>query len=101
WRQGVGGAPSRLDAQAEVDAIAVAPIQQALQPGFGWGGDLRVGAHLKARSAASVSVDMVIQRTSGDLSVTDEIATQRLGLSDLRFGIAAEGGVWHFTAAAA
>ena len=24
----------------------------ALQPGFGWGGDLRVGAHLKARSAA-------------------------------------------------
>jgi translocation and assembly module TamB len=101
WQQGVASAPSRLDAQAEVDAIAVAPILDALQPGFGWGGDLRVGAHLKARSAASVSVDMVVERTSGDLTVTDEISTQRLGLSDLRFGIAADNGVWHFTAAAA
>ena len=101
WQQGAAGAASRLDAQAEVDAIAVAPILQALQPGFGWGGDLRVGAHLKARSAASVSVDMVVERTSGDLTVTDEISSQRLGLSDLRFGIAADNGVWHFTAAAA
>ena len=101
WRQGAGGAPPRLDAQAEVDAIAVAPILQALQPGFGWGGDLRVAAHLRARSAGTVSIDMVVERTSGDLTVTDEISSQRLGLSDLRFGIAAEGGVWHFTAAAA
>jgi len=101
WQQGAAGAASRLDARAEVDAIAVAPILQALQPGFGWGGDLRVGAHLKARSAASVSVDMVVERTSGDLTVTDEISSQHLGLSDLRFGIAAENGVWHFTAAAA
>ena len=101
WQQGAAGAPARIDAQAEVDAIAVAPILQALQPGFGWGGDLRVGAHLKARSAGSVSVDMVIERASGDLTVTDEISTQRLGLSDLRFGIAADNGVWHFTAAAA
>ena len=101
WQQGVASAPSRLDAQAEVDAIAVAPILEALQPGFGWGGDLRVGARLKARSAANVSVDMVVERASGDLTVTDEISTQRLGLSDLRFGIAADNGVWHFTAAAA
>jgi translocation and assembly module TamB len=101
WQQGVANAPSRLDAQAEVDAIAVAPILEALQPGFGWGGDLRVGARLKARSAANVSVDMVVERASGDLTVTDEISTQRLGLSDLRFGIAADNGVWHFTAAAA
>ena len=101
WQQGAAGGPSRLDAQAEVDAIAVAPILHELQPGFGWGGDLRVGAHLKARSAASVSVDMVIERATGDLAVTDEISTQQLGLSDLRLGIAAENGVWHFTAAAA
>ena len=101
WQQGSAGAAPRLDAQAEVDAIAVAPILQALQPGFGWGGDLRVGAHLKAHSTSSVSVDLVVERTSGDLAVTDEISTQRLGLSDLRFGIAADSGVWHFTAAAA
>ncbi len=101
WQQGAGGAAARLDAQAEVDAIAVAPILQALQPGFGWGGDLRVGARLKVQSAASVTVDVVVERASGDLTVTDEISTQRLGLSDLRFGVAAEGGVWHFTAAAA
>ena len=41
---------------------------QALQPGFGWGGDLRVGRRLKARSAASVGVDMVVERASGDLT---------------------------------
>ena len=29
-----------------------------------------------------------------------DLARQRLGLTDLRFGIAAEDGVWHFTAAA-
>src|SRR6185369_9980732 len=43
----------------------------------------------------------VIERATGDLAVTDEISTQQLGLSDLRFGIAADNGVWHFTAAAA
>ncbi|MEO5846010.1 MAG: translocation/assembly module TamB domain-containing protein, partial [Caldimonas sp.] len=101
WQQGEGNAAARLEAQADVDAIAVAPILQALQPGFGWGGDLRVGARLKVESAASVGVDMVIERASGDLTVTDEISTQRLGLSDLRLGVAAAGGVWHFTAAAA
>ncbi|HSC65581.1 MAG TPA: translocation/assembly module TamB domain-containing protein [Caldimonas sp.] len=101
WQQGGPGISPRLDAEAEVDAIAVAPILQALQPGFGWGGDLRVGARLKARSTGSVSVDMVVERTAGDLSVTDEISSQRLGLSDLRFGVAAADGVWHFTAAAA
>jgi len=101
WQQGGAGGPPRLDAQGDVDAIAVAPILQALQPGFGWGGDLRVGAHLKARSTGAVSIDMVVERTSGDLTVTDEISTQHLGLSDLRFGIAADNGVWHFTAAAA
>ncbi|MEO8312503.1 MAG: translocation/assembly module TamB domain-containing protein, partial [Caldimonas sp.] len=101
WQQGGGAAAGRLDAEAQVDAIAVAPILQALQPGFGWGGDLRVGARLKVESGASVRVDTVVERASGDLSVTDEISTQRLGLSDLRLGIAAEGGVWHFTAAAA
>jgi len=101
WRQGGPGAPPRLDAQADVDAVAIAPILQALQPGFGWGGDLRVGAHLKARSTAGVNVDVVVERTSGDLTVTDEISSQSLGLSALRLGVAAEGGVWHFTAAAA
>jgi len=101
WQQGDGRLPARLDAQATVDAIAVAPILQALQPGFGWGGDLRVGARLKVQSGPSVGVDVVVERAGGDLSVTDEISTQSLGLSDLRLGIAAEGGVWHFTAAAA
>jgi translocation and assembly module TamB len=101
WRQGGAGALARLDAQADVDAIAIAPILQALQPGFGWGGDLRIGAHLKARSTSGVSIDMVVERTSGDLTVTDEVSSQSLGLSALRLGIAAEDGVWHFTAAAA
>ncbi len=101
WQEGSARAPARLDAQATIDAIAVAPVLRALQPGFGWGGDLRVGARLNVRGGADVAVDVVVERRTGDLTVTDEISTQALGLSDLRLGIAAEAGVWHFTAAAA
>ena len=43
----------------------------------------------------------MVERASGDLSVTDEYGTQRLGLTDLRLGIAANDGVWSLTAALA
>ena len=38
------------------------------------------------------TVDVVVERARGDLTVTDEYGTQGLGLTDLRFGIAANDG---------
>ena len=53
------------------------------------------------RSAPAVTADVVVERTRGDLTVTDEYGTQNLGFSDLRVGVAAKDGVWHFTTALA
>jgi len=92
------GAGARIDAQAVIEPVAVAPILRSLQPEFGWGGDLAVGAHLDVRSAPTVAVAVVLERARGDLTVTDEIGTQSLGMTDLRFGIAASEGTWNFTA---
>jgi translocation and assembly module TamB len=98
--QGVSGraGPGRLDAQATIDPLPLAPILRTLQPDFGWGGDLAVSARIDVRSAPTTVVDVVVERAGGDLTVTDEISTQPLGFTDLRLGIAAQGGVWSFTA---
>ena len=101
WRAGERGAAAALDAHAVVDAITVAPLLRALQPDFGWGGDLAVGAHVDVTSAPTVKVDVVVERARGDLTVTDEYGTQALGLTDLRLGIAAADGTWSFTSALA
>ena len=101
WQAGVGTAPAQLDAQATLDAFPVAPALRTWQPDFGWGGDLAVTARLDVRSAPTVKVDAVIERTAGDLTVTDELQTQRLGITDLRFSAAATNGTWNFTGAVA
>ncbi len=77
----------------------MAPILRTLQPDFGWGGDLRVAATAVVRSAPDVKVDVVVQRVSGDLTVSDEAGTRALGLTDLRLGVVADNGVWQFTQA--
>ena len=91
------GKPAQLDAEARLDPLDIAPLLARAQPGFGWGGDLRLGGHLKVRSAPEFSADVVIERASGDLSVTDDAGTRTLGLSDLRVGMTAQGGVWSFS----
>jgi translocation and assembly module TamB len=97
WQAAHGGAPARVDAQAELEPLAVAPLLQRLQPDFGWGGDLRLRGRLALRSAPSFSADIVIERERGDLTVTDETGTQSLGLSDLRLGLDVADGTWSFT----
>ncbi len=91
-----GRAPALLDAEARLEPLDVAPLLVRAQPRFGWGGDLRIGGHLKVKSAPNFSADVVIERSSGDLSVTDETGTRALGLSDLRIGLNAQDGVWSF-----
>lgn len=92
---------SQVDVEAELEPIAVAPLLRRFQPDFGWGGDLEVGGKLLLQSAPRLRADIVIERRRGDLHVTDEIGIQTLGLSDLRFGVNAENGVWSFTQALA
>ena len=93
-----GRAPAQLDADARLEPLDVAPLLQRAQPAFGWGGDLRLGGRLVLHSAPAFSADVVIERASGDLSVTDESGTRTLGLSDLRVGVNAQDGVWSFSA---
>ena len=102
WQGGdASGVGARLDAAATIDPMPIAPLLRAVQPDFGWGGDLAVKGRLEVRAAPSVTVDAVIERASGDLTVTDEYGTQQLGLTDLRLGIVANDGVWRFTTALA
>jgi translocation and assembly module TamB len=102
WQAGdASGAGPLLDVQARIDPLPIAPVLRSLQPGFGWGGDLAVGARIDVHSAPQVMANVVVERARGDLTVTDEYATQSLGFSDLSFGIAAKEGVWSFTASLA
>ena len=90
-------APARLDAEARLEPLDVAPLLKRANPGFGWGGDLRLGGHLMLQSSPTFSADVVIERASGDLTVTDDSGTRALGLSDLRFGLNARDGIWSFS----
>jgi translocation and assembly module TamB len=97
-----GATPSsagRLDAHAVVEPMPIAPLLHTLQPDFGWGGDLTVGAHVDVQSAPNVVVDVAVERTAGDLTVTEGTSTTALGFTDLRAAITARDGVWHFAAA--
>ncbi|HEY9063761.1 MAG TPA: translocation/assembly module TamB domain-containing protein [Burkholderiaceae bacterium] len=95
------GAPAQIDADAELEPMRIAPLLARAQPDFGWGGDLTVAGTLAVHSAPSFKADVVIERRSGDLTVTEELGTQALGLTDLRLGLAASDGVWSFTQALA
>lgn len=97
WRAATPDQPASLNAQVELEPVLVAPLLNRLQPNFGWGGDLRLAGHLKLRSAPDFSADVVLQRSGGDLSVSDDTGVRTLGLSDLRLGVVADAGVWSFT----
>ena len=98
WR---GGETPALDVQAEVEPFSVAPLMARMQPEFGWNGDLIVGGKIAIHSAPTFVADIEFGRRSGDLSVTDEVETHKLELTDLRIALDAKDGVWHFTHALA
>ncbi|MGY0193983.1 translocation/assembly module TamB domain-containing protein [Leptothrix sp. BB-4] len=103
WQQDRSGTQTteRLSLRSELDAIEVAPILQRTQPGFGWGGDLRIGGHIELQATPErYSLDASIHRESGDLRVTDPDNPknpQRLGLQDLRLALVAKDGLWRLT----
>ncbi len=98
WRAGQGVQTQQLDMNAELEPLAVAEVLQRVQPNFGWGGDLQMAGRVVIRQTDTFSADIVLERTRGDLTVTEESGTQALGLSDLRIGMVAQDGVWSFTA---
>lgn len=97
WQPDQGVRTQRLDMEAELEPLAVAPLLARLQPGFGWGGDLKIGGRVNIKQAAEFGAEIVLERVSGDLSVTDDSGTQALGLTDLVLGLNVENGVWNFT----
>lgn len=101
WQAAGPAGEARIDADAELEPLAVAPLLARVQPDFGWGGDLQVVGKLVLQSAPRLRADIVLERQRGDLSVTDEVGTQVLGLSDLRLALTADNGVWSLTQALA
>jgi translocation and assembly module TamB len=100
WRGG-GTQPARAQAELRLEPLAVAPLLARAQPAFGWGGDLTVVGSASLRLDERLDAEVVLQRQSGDLKVSDEYGPQSLGLSDFRFGLSAHDGVWQFTQAVA
>ncbi|MBL0727208.1 translocation/assembly module TamB domain-containing protein [Piscinibacter sp. HJYY11] len=88
------GAPPKLEVDAQLEPLAIAPWLARLQPHMGWGGDLRVGGRLKATSAQGFSADVVLERQGGDLRLSDAAGPRALGLSELRVAAVARNGVW-------
>lgn len=100
-----GGVP-RLALEARIEPFAAAPLLARAQPELGWRGDLMLAGSVSLRSEQRFDADVVFERQSGDLSVADDVQDsntryQSLGLSDLRLGLAAHDGTWHFTQALA
>ncbi|WP_164964088.1 translocation/assembly module TamB domain-containing protein [Rubrivivax sp. JA1026] len=95
------GAAPRFALRMDVAPVAVAPLLERVQPTMGWGGDLRAGAHVDIRAGERFDAEVVLERSDGDLTITDENGTQALGLSAARLGLAAHDGQWYFTQALA
>ncbi|MDO9313412.1 MAG: translocation/assembly module TamB domain-containing protein [Burkholderiaceae bacterium] len=94
---GAAAQPGQIDAQLAFDPLPIAPLLTRLQPNFGWGGDLTVGGRVDLHSDGGMVAEIVVERVRGDLTVTDEIGTQSLGLTALRLALSAQNGVWTFS----
>lgn len=90
------GERSELRAELQLEDLAVAPLLARWQPDFGWGGDLRVTGHASLRLNDRLTAELLIERQSGDLRVTDEFGQRALGLTDLRLALNVSDGVWRF-----
>ncbi|CAN7410292.1 translocation/assembly module TamB domain-containing protein [Rhizobacter sp. LjRoot28] len=104
WKQanfaaGAGEAPPRVELDAQLDPLPVAPWLARLQPHMGWSGDLRVGGHIKATSAEGFNADIVLQRQGGDLRLADAAGVRDLNLTELRLAATARNGAWALTEA--
>ncbi|RZL35876.1 MAG: DUF490 domain-containing protein, partial [Rubrivivax sp.] len=92
-----GGERPELRAELQLEDLAAAPLMARWQPDFGWGGDLRVAGHASLGLVDNrLSGELLIERRSGDLRVTDEFGSRPLGLTDLRLALNVQDGIWRF-----
>ena len=91
-----GGERPEARAELQLEDLAVAPLLARWQPDFGWGGDLRVTGHASLRLNDKLTAELLVERQSGDLRVTDEFGQRSLGLTDLRLALNVNDGVWRF-----
>ncbi len=106
WARGAGSARDGVDAdaidiRATLEPLRVAPLVDRLLPDIGVGGDLRIGGELIVQTTPErFSIEGVLERRDGDLTVIDDGVAQTLGLDVLRVAVNAQEGTWHFTQAA-
>lgn len=101
WRAGSAGTADEARLDAELEPLAVVPWLNRVRRVAGLGGNLALAGHAKLTIGPTVAADIVLERAGGDLTLTDDTGTQAFGLSDLRLGLAAQDGTWHFTQALA
>ncbi len=101
WHAAGATAPTQATLDAQLEPLLIAPWLMRVHPAAGLGGDLMLAGHARLALGAQVAVDVVLERSSGDLTLTDDTGTQAFGLTDLRLGLAAQDGIWHFTQALA
>ena len=101
WRAGAAAGTPEASLDLQLEPMAVAPWLKKWQPEAGFGGDLALKGHARLQLGERVSADLVVERASGDLTRSDETGTQAFGLTDLRLGVTAQDGTWHFTQAVA
>jgi translocation and assembly module TamB len=107
WQAGVPAGQNqaartpRIDLNASLEPLRIAPWLLRFQPDMRWGGDLALAGKFTVRSAGAFQADVVLERAGGDLNLTDDAGVQALGLTDLRLALSAEGGTWHITQAVA
>ena len=87
----------RIDVDATIEPLRIAPLLAQAQPSFGWGGDLGIGGRVRFESsdAGGVRADIVLERSGGDLTISDELGTRPLRLSETRMSLTAERGLWN------
>jgi translocation and assembly module TamB len=94
WQAAQGGRPQQARLQAELEPLTVAPLLAALQPQFGWRGDLAIGGRADITLAETLNADVQLSRRSGDLGLRVDGRPLDFGLQTLQVGARADGGRW-------
>lgn len=94
-----GAAKVALD--ADLEPMRVAPWLAAMQPEFGWAGDLAIGAQVRLHTGPSFEAEARIARSGGDLRFKTGGVALALGLTELRLQASAREHAWRLTQALA
>ncbi|HET7774424.1 MAG TPA: translocation/assembly module TamB domain-containing protein [Burkholderiaceae bacterium] len=96
WESGSAAQPPRIQTDAQLEPLALVPLLNALQPDFGWAGDLRVRGQLSLALDKALRLQAVLERVDGDLRVVDADSGEStaLGLTALRLAVEARDGQW-------